>query len=1257
MSSVPGRDPDLSAVSNREEFAAALTELRGTAGLTVRQVVERSGALHGTVGGWFAGQHLPTDANERMFREVLRACGVSGPAAQDAWLLAVRRLRPITGRRRESGDVPYRGLAAFGTDDAEWFFGRTEPTRTLCDRIDLLRTGSEPPRVSIVIGASGSGKSSLLSAGLIPALRARGHQVAAVRPGAHPAAALATAPKADVLVVDQFEEAWIQCPDTAERGRFVDALTAPAAERVVVIGVRADYYRYLAEEPALFDALAAQPMLVRPLTTEELREVIVEPARKAGWAVDEDLVHLLTLELAPRGTGAAHDVGALPLLSHALLETWRHSTRRRMTVPDYLATGGISGAIQQSAEAVWATLTDHQHEIARRIFLRLITVDEQGHARRRVHREELRFADATAADVEVVIERFAAQRLLTVDQGTIEITHEALIGAWQRPNEWMNADRTGLLLHRGLTQAAQVWLEADRDSGTLLGGSRLALLREWAGADDHDTALNQTEREYLAASVVHHEAVIAGERRRTRILQRLVAGLAAVLVLAIVLAGVALIARSAAAHARDEAMSRQIALQAAGLRAKDPALAAQLALAAYRVSPTLEARSAVLDASAVHTPVRLLGFEGSALLSTDAAGAVLAVGRQDGSVVLYRRGGAAPVSALSSFAGATAGTARVDALAMNRTGGLLAVAGDRGIELWDISDPRSPRHAAALGAASMTVRDLSFTPDGGELVAGTIAADRIPRWRITDPAHPITLPPLEFPAGGPAVTVSADGRWLAAGGQGAALRVWDRAGGEPALVADIASDGSTDDFLALRFAPDGSALAAAGRARDVRRWAMADPARPAALPALSGFTSYVNDLAFSPDGRRLAAVSSDNTTRVWRLDQNRLETTLPDPVIVIAVRFTAGGSELVTGGLDGTARLWPLPGPALRGAQSVVFQLPLDRTGTRLLVGTGATDSTPRLWDLSDPAAPSDYPPLGVGPGEKTCGAVALAADGSVAAIGARSGLVYLWDLRDPRHPRPAGSIPAVHGIVAALAFSPDRSLLVALGQDDRVVTLWNVADPGAAQRLGTLDVGPGLPALAAIDAAGTLLAIATSQDSVRVWDIRDHAMPRELPSLTGFGNNVSTVAFAPRGALLAAAGPDRTVRLFDLTDPDHPRRVAVLDGPADAVITVNFSPDGRRLVGGGGGNGIWLWDIANPSRPTRYAVLGAYDGRINDAAYAHGGTVLVAAGPAMVVGLWDTDPDRVVASVCHGGSTPLTTGEWRRYLPGVPVRNICDGR
>ncbi|WP_280492118.1 WD40 repeat domain-containing protein [Nocardia asiatica] len=655
----------------------------------------------------------------------------------------------------------------------------------------------------------------------------------------------------------------------------------------------------------------------------------------------------------------------------------------------------------------------------------------------------------------------------------------------------------------------------------------------------------------------------------------------------------------------------------------------------------------------MHTPNRLLGPDGGALVATDEAGGVLAIGRSDSSIDILRLtpGGAARAGHI----GAAKTGDVLGAIAMTADGSLLAASFNDHIDIWDLSDPAAPQLRSTLGGAAAVYRNLAVSADGRSLAAGT-AASVIARWDITDTHAPAPLDALELPAGAPVVAFSPDGRLIAAAGLAGSLRIWANSGASPPLLADVAPDGSTAQAHALRFGPDGAVLAAPGRANEVRRWDVRDPALPAAQPPLRGFTSYVNDVAFSPDGDRLAAGSSDNKTRVWRLDSGQLEMELPNPVIVVSVRFALDGRAVITGGLDGAVRIWPLPGPILRGARSVVYQTPIDRSGELVLVGAGAGDGSAHLWNVRDPAAPVEYPALHVGPDEKTCGAVSLSLDGASAAVATRSGRVLLWDIRDPWRPRLRSTIAAVNGIVAGLSYSPDGTMLVVAGQDDPVVTVWDTIEPGAPRRLAELDAGPGLPGIVAIDSAGANLAVATSDESVRRWDLRDRTRLVELPKLSGFTNDLTSVAFSPTARVLAAGSMDHTVRLFDVSEPAAPRPLSTLAGAADAIISVNFSPDGTRLVGGASDNGIWVWDISDPRLPRRSAVLSAYNGRVNDAVYGLRGDLLLAAGPDKVVRLWATDAEQVATDLCRSGSMPLTPTEWQRYLPGVPRYELCAG-
>jgi hypothetical protein len=486
-----------------------------------------------------------------------------------------------------------------------------------------------------VVGPSGSGKSSLLRAGLIPAIRngdleisgAEHWPLALFTPGAHPMAELerhqeviaAGAPGPSVLVVDQFEEAFTLCQSKEERRAFVAALCTAAGTdldgrcpgTLVVVGLRADFYPHALRYPEMVAGLERRQVLVGPMTAEELRSAISGPARKAGLDIEAGLIEILLRDLTPADRpeqpGAGHEPGALPLLSHALLATWDLSRGGRLTVADYRASGGIQGAVAASAEEVYADLTPPQQDLTRRIFTRLVHVaDDATDTRRRVFRAELELGSG-AGDVQPVLDAFIDRRLITADVDTVEIAHEALLRAWPRLREWIDADTIGVRIHRQLTAAAEEWRDSGNDPGSLYRGGRLAAAEEWASAPAHDDDLNLLERAFLAASFAQRQQAEKTARRQANRLRALSASLATLLIAAASLAGLAYQQRSAAVTQRDVAISRQVAVEANQLSGTDIALAMQLSLAAYRISPTAEAASSLLNSTAAvpaHPPAR-----------------------------------------------------------------------------------------------------------------------------------------------------------------------------------------------------------------------------------------------------------------------------------------------------------------------------------------------------------------------------------------------------------------------------------------------------------------------------------------------------------------------------------------------------------------------------------------------------------------------------------------------------------------------------
>ncbi len=598
------RVPDPDRVATQQDFGRELTLLRHRAGLTVRQVGRASGLPASTAGDYFSGRHLPVAGQAGPLRRILNACGETEPARLTRWTAALDRARRAPGKRITSGDVPYRGLASFERADAPWFFGR----ESVIQRLFELDLGAGLPL--IVVGPSGSGKSSLLRAGLMAQLTG---PVALFVPTATPAADFAAAiagfppsgPEPRCVIVDQFEAVFTRCQDEEQRQAFIGAVCELAPSATVILALRADFYDQALRYPGLAAALQARQVVLGPMTAEQLRRAIVEPARRAHLEVEAGLVELLLRDLAPKTRGAgpqgAHEPGALPLLSHALLSTWEHSSTGTITVADYLASGGISDAITRTAEGVFGRLPADQQQMARRLFLRLVHVaDDAPPTRSVVPLAELTSAGGT--DAAELLGRFVDERLITVDADAVQITHDALLTAWPRLRSWIDAGQDDLRTRRRISEAARVWQDSDRDSSALPHGLQLAIARNWIAEPGNRASLGPLAGEFVTSAIAEEQARERTERHRTRRLQRLVAALTVLVVAVIGLAGYSFQQRATAAAARDDADSREAAVMAGQVRGQNAPLAAQLSVAAYDIARTLRPWRACSSHRARHPP-------------------------------------------------------------------------------------------------------------------------------------------------------------------------------------------------------------------------------------------------------------------------------------------------------------------------------------------------------------------------------------------------------------------------------------------------------------------------------------------------------------------------------------------------------------------------------------------------------------------------------------------------------------------------------
>jgi WD40 repeat protein len=1270
---------ELLTVTTKEDFGCALTRLKDAGDLTIREVARRirtSGqgpTPVASLGDYFAGKHLP---NAGTLAKILNACDVTDPELQSAWEEARQRARVRPGRPAADEPAPYRGLACFRREDAQWFFGRAELSALALARAEECRAAGRP---LMVVGPSGAGKSSLLRAGLIPLLAPDGEDAPVLAPdgedapvlvpGADPVTELAKvlADPPAVIVVDQFEEIFTPAVAEGTRQRFVEMLFGAAAadgggrRTVVVIGLRADFYGQALQYPLLARALQDGQVVVGPMSAAELRQAIVEPARLAKTSVDEALAELLLRELRPPGS-VAHDAGTLPLLSYALAATWGRHRSGRLTVADYLETGGITNALRNAADQALGSLDEAGRAAARRMFLRLVWVAEDApETRRRVTIEELTGGESVAPRPALedltggesgagraALETFVAHRLLTADDGAVEITHEVLLDAWPVLRGWIDASRADLLIRRRVTEAAREWAARGRDDGDLLRGGKLAMARSLASDPGKRAELTDVERDLLDASLAAERARQRAERRTARRLRNLACGLAAAVLAAGALTAYAFGQRDQAAAQRnlattqrDLATSRQIAGEAAQLRGQDPGLAAQLSVAAYHVATTPEARGALLDSSAAAMPTRLTGPAGivqAVALSPDRQ--VLAAVDDTGGLWLWNvahPGTPKPLGHPVTRLGQPEYAA-----AFSPDGRLLAVAGAADtVQLFDVADPAAPTLITTLGGPGNTVYSVAFSQSGQMLAAGS-ADGNVWLWSITADGHATGRHTLR--AGGgyvQTVAFSPGGGVLAAGTAAGTVRLWNVT--NPAKAASLGHPltGPTQAVYSVAFSPDGSLLAAGSRDSDVYLY---NVKKRSLTGKLTGATSWVNAVAFSPDGSLLAAGGSDDTVRLWDVASRTAVAEFAHPGPVTGVAWDGSGT-LVTGAADGAVRLWRVPPPVL-AAGSVVNGVAFSRDDRVLAVASNGL----QLWDPAARRPLSAMQTVSAAVPE----AVAFAPGQQVIATGNSDGTVRLWYYSDGGTLNADG--PALRGAatgqVEAVAFSP-RGTLLASGGDDGTVRLWAVTGTAPPRPVTVLHAFGGIVFTVAFSPNGQLLAAAGSNDTIKLWSLADPAAPQLLTTLTGPTSTVYSVAFSPDGSLLAAGSADRSVYLWRVTSPRHPSRDgAALTGPASYVYALAFSPNGSLLAAGSTDDTVWLWSMADP--PALYATLTGPTSYVYAVAFSPDGRTLAAGSADGTVRLWDTSPATAAAGVCAAAGDPITAQEWARFVPGVSFGAPC---
>lgn len=1226
-----GWDP--AQIRTREEFRCALVELKDRRALSVREVVkaadrvlaasgEKDRLKLGTLQGWYTA-HLPTIGSRPTFMAVLSVFGVDDEAERARWWssLASLRDRPAT-----DSVPPYRGLDPFQSADEEWFFGRTADADGLLERVaTLVESAAEGPRLLFVIGASGSGKSSLLRAGLVPRLVRYGIDCELMVPGVAPAKTLEALGAQPVVIVDQFEEIWTMATND-ERAELLESITSRPG-RVCVLGMRADFFDQAARQPELNAALNDHPVVVGPMGRDQLREVIVGPARHARCDVEPALVELLLGELAPETSGSVHNTGLLPLLSYALLQAWNHSSKWMLSVEDYRAVGGLSDAVKDSADRVLKELSPRDQDYARRIFMRLTNFRDAKPTRRRLQLAELEFDEVDTTAVWEVVEAFARARLVTVDRTTVEITHEALLVAWGQLGRWIQADRDSLAVHQELAEAAIRW-NASGDRGDLMTGGRLAAVLGWT--DTEHPQLNRIEREFVAASE-------ANELRQRRFLVGMSSGLALLLVIALVTAALAWAARVRATEAVDDEAARAAAIQSSRLQSADPALAQQVALAGLGISAgPVQIRSALLDSVAVGAPERTMTKVGEARLSVSADGLV-AVSSGDRDVRFLDLDGGRPLRVSNSLEPVPTGEPSVP-VAFEPGSRVFAVGGTGTASVWEVGSGGA-RRLSTLSGFEGGIRQFAWTGDG-QLLA--VTGREVLRWktpRISSAHSDVVGAEAEVSS----IAVSGGSGLVAvAGTSSAQVQVfgWGEAG-RLVPMTTVRVGEQRDAVRSMAFNPRSPGQLAVATAGGV--W-LIDVGDPAVRVRLSELGSTVTALSYSPDGASVAVADADGVVRVYDIGSGR-SIVWPTHSSVSSLGF--GPGFVVAHTFDGLVRKWSWPVNFPMGPE--ITAMGSDRAGKVTVAAVGGDVPSVRLLESTSGIEVRERSTLPLAPGAlPLAGVVAISGDGQRVVAADTSGNFHVWDVGADWAVRYRGAIGSGLGEVTHLAISGAGDRIAGIDQShDRVVVV-GVDDH---LRVDASFSAGNLTRDVAFSPDGGQLAVAMADQAVTLWDLHgSFEAPEHRIRTPGMPLSVSYSPDGPR--LLAVGTSHKRVRMWSVDDA-VPQWLADLDGPPESVRSVRFDPTGGKVAADVGERGIWIWKSSGAGSFVLDLVLEAHPGMVNGLVFGPVGSSVAAGGVGGTVWVWPMDVAQVRDRLCRGDGG-LSEDEWVQYLPDRPRRDPC---
>ena len=1109
----------------------------------------------------------------------------------------------------DDSSCPYRGLQMFEAEHAQFYYGREAQVDQLARWVEKLvhppgQAGKFLPRFISVIGASGSGKSSLVLAGLIPALQegevtgSKDWPIITLRPGKQPLEELATkiaplvssqenileatrklidnlaedgrtlhlatriawadapAEKHLFLVIDQFEEVFTLCKSKTEQQKFIEniiyASTVTDGRVIIVLTMRADFYHRAAPYRNLAELISSQQMLVGVMDEAELRRAIERPANKVGLRIQPGLVDMILADIS-------RQPGALPLLQHTLLELWNRRAGGMLTIEAYRESGGIRGAIAQRADTIYNNFDENEQEIVSRIMLRLTELNEGNEpTRRRAERAELIFRQEDEEAVESVLSTMADARLITIGGETVEVAHEALIREWPRLQTWLDENREGLRLSRHLAAASKEWESLDRDAGELYRGARLQAASEWAM--ENDVELNPLEREFLEASRAFAEQLEREkEAKRQQELKQ---------------------ARALAEAHRKQAevqtkSSRRLRIFASGLF-----LLLLLACAAIWLvinqQKTLDVQRLTFAAQS-----QLKASPEKALLLSYEA--VVRGGDYKSEQILR--------DAISEYSWQSVELKGHNEMVISAKWSrdsrkILTISSDGAVILWT---PDGKLHKP-IEITDQKLTHAEFSIDGKTIF--TAAEDGTVR----------------------SIDMETDQTILFEGHSGQVIKLIPGLQNECILTAS--ADGTAKLWnlkgnLVRSFGKEGRNIVSAALSNDSKKIAIGDGDGTASVwfmdgrspKTFSGHTNEILDVAFSPDGNKLVTGSRDKTARIWEIG-NSQSVILEHTEKVEKVMFTPNSEFILTSaGRENTVRKWTPDGRhvvSFHGHEKNIASMEMSDDCQSLLTASG--DGTARIWNLSGVQMNELKGHTGI------VTHATFSPDEKHILTSSEDGTARIWQ---PINHYFTEVLQGHNNEVERTVFSNDGKYLLT-SSNDKTARLWN----NNGETITIFEGHTDEVEIAIFSPDGKRILTGSEDHTARLWNLQGEEL-----AVFRHNQEITAASFNPSGNLVITCSDDSTTKIWNL---DGTPKLSLTDH-RNELQSALFSPDGEFILTTSEDSSAILWDADG-----RHITQVRSNGKMQEGIFHPHQDLFLTASYDHTAALWDYDGNKVAEFLGH---------------------------